>query len=179
MSKGTGGFLQPEEIIKQLNIQKDMVVADFGCGSGYFTIPLAKIVEQGKVYALDVLAEALEVVRSRAKLEGLFNIEAKRCNLELANGSELEDNSVDIVILGNILFQSSKKADIIKETKRVLKKNGELIIVDWKANQPMGPPENLIFSPESAKEIIKKQNLSFQKQIPIDDYHWGMIFKKL
>lgn len=178
MSKGTGGFLQPEEIIKQLNIKKEMITADFGCGAGYFAIPLAKIAEKGKIYALDILDTALESVQSRAKLEGLFNIETRQCNLEVLGGSKLEDNSVDLVLLSNILFQSSKKADIIKEAKRVLKKNGELAIIDWKANQPMGPPRNLIISPDKVKEITKSQGLIFKKEFPVDKYHWGIVFQK-
>lgn len=176
--KGTGGFLQPEEILKQLNIRKDMTIADFGCGAGYFTIPLAKTAEQGKVYALDVLVEALESVRSRAKLEGLFNIETMRRDLEIANGSGLENDSIDMVLLGNILFQVSNKTAIIKEVKRVLKKDGELIIVDWRTNQPMGPPDNLVVSLDKAKTVVKEQGLIFKKEFPVDKYHWGMVFKK-
>lgn len=177
--KGTGGFLNPEEIIKQSNIQKAMKIADFGCGAGYFSIPLAKMVgEEGRIYALDILDTALESVQSRAKLEGLFNVETKRCNLEESSGSKLEDNSVDLTWLANILFQSSKKTDIIKEAKRILKKGGEMVIIDWKANQPMGPPENLIVSSDSVKKIIKEQGLILKKEFPVDKYHWGMIFEK-
>jgi ubiquinone/menaquinone biosynthesis C-methylase UbiE len=177
--KGTGGFLQPEEIIRQLNIRKETIVADFGCGAGYFTIPLAKIVEEGKVYALDILDTALESVQSRARLEGFFNIEARVCDLEKPKGSKLEDNSVDLAWLANILFQSSKKADIIKEAGRILKKGGEMVIIDWKPNQPMGPPKELIISPKSVKEIAKNQGLNFEKEFPVDKYHWGMVFLKV
>ena len=176
--KGTGGFLQPEEIIKQLNIEKDMKIADFGCGSGYFTLPLAKLAEKGTIYAFDILPEALESVRSRAKLEGIFNIEAKHCDLETLGGSGLEDESIDMVLLGNILFQSSKKSAIIKEAERILKKRGNLIIIDWKANQSMGPPESLIISPENIKKTTIEKRLSFEKDFPVDKYHWGMVFKK-
>jgi ubiquinone/menaquinone biosynthesis C-methylase UbiE len=179
MPKGTGGFLQPEEILKQLNIGKDMIIADFGCGAGYFAIPLAKFAQQGKVYALDILETALQSVQSRAKLEGLFNIEPRRCNLEISNSSGLGNNSLDLVLLANILFQSTKKADIIKEGKRVLKKGGQMIIIDWKPNQPMGPPDKLIVSLDSAKEMAEKQGLKFKKDFPVDKYHWGLIFEKL
>jgi len=178
MIKGTGGFLQPEEVIKQLNIKNGMQVADFGCGAGYFTIPLAKIVKEGLVYALDVIEQALESVRSRAKLQGLFNIETKRCNLEILGSSGLVDNSVDLALLSNILFQSSKKTDIIKEAKRVLKRGGEMVIIDWQANQPMGPPKNLIVSLDSVKKMAQEQGLVFKKEFPVDKYHWGMIFTK-
>ena len=176
--KEAGGFSKPEETIKQLNIKEDMIIADFGCGAGYFTVPLAKAAEEGKVYALDVLAEALESVRSRAKLEGLFNIETKHCDLEILGGSGLEDNSIDLVLLGNILFQSFQKDDIIKEARRVLKKDGKLIIIDWKPNQSMGPPEKLIISSDAVKKMVKEQSLGFEKEFPVDNYHWGMAFKK-
>jgi len=176
--QGTGGFLRPEEIVRQLNIRKDMQVADFGCGAGYFTITLAKLADQGKVYAFDVLEQALESVRSRAKLQGLFNIETKRCNLELIGSSGLLDNSVDLVLLANILFQSNKKIDIIKEAKRILKKGGEIVIIDWLPNQSLGPPKDLIVLPEVVKKMAQDEGLVFKKDFPVDVYHWGIIFTK-
>ena len=176
--QGTGGFLRPEEIVRQLNIRKDMQVADFGCGAGYFTITLAKLADQGKVYAFDVLEQALESVRSRAKLQGLFNIETKRCNLELIGSSGLLDNSVDLVLLANILFQSNKKIDIIKEAKRILKKGGEMVIIDWLPNQSLGPPKDLIVLPEVVKKMAQDEGLVFKKDFPVDVYHWGIIFTK-
>ncbi|MBD3282262.1 MAG: methyltransferase domain-containing protein [Candidatus Portnoybacteria bacterium] len=178
MAFGTGGFLHPEEIIKQLNIQADSEVADFGCGAGYFSLPLAKMVHQGKVYSLDILDTALESVRSRAKLKGLFNIETKRCNLEKERGSGLEDESMDLVLLANILFQSSNKKDIIKEAVRVLKKDGCLALIDWKPNQPMGPPEDMIIPLEEIKGVVEEQGLKEEKELPIDKYHWGVVFIK-
>lgn len=169
--KGTGGFLQPEEIIEQLNIKKDVVAADFGCGAGYFTLPLAK--KADKVYALDVLDTALESVRSQAKLQGLLNIETKQSNLEVSSG--LESESIDLVLLANVLFQTDKRSDIIKEAGKVLKKSGRLVIIDWKKDQPIGPPQNLVVSMESIKKLT---TLKFVKEFPIDKYHWGLIFEK-
>lgn len=176
---GTGGFLSPEETIKQLNIQKGMQVADFGCGAGYFVIPMAKAVdEQGKVYALDVLETALESVRSKAKIQGFFNIVARRCNLETLSSSGIENNSIDLVLLSNILFQSDDKAGIIKEAVRILKKGGELAVVDWRENQPMGPSKDLIVPIDNVGTMIEKEGMKFKQEISVDKYHWGMIFTK-
>jgi len=176
---GTGGFLNPEQVIRQLNIKEGMQVADFGCGAGYFVMPMAKMVAgEGKVYALDVLDTALESVRSRAKIEGLFNIVTKRCNLETLNGSQIENNSVDLVLLSNILFQSDNKAGIIKEASRIIKENGELVIIDWNENQPLGPSKELFVPVEKIREIVEQNSLRFKQNMFIDQYHWGMIFTK-
>ena len=57
---GSGGFMNPDKIVAELNIKSGMIVADFGCGAGYFTIPIAKIIKNsGKIYAIDVLNETL------------------------------------------------------------------------------------------------------------------------
>mgnify|MGYP001611054209 FL=1 len=52
-------FLNPTEILRQLELKKDMVACDFGSGSGGWAIPLAKILEEGRVYAIDILEEPL------------------------------------------------------------------------------------------------------------------------
>ena len=178
--QGTGGFLNPQKILSELAINAPAVVADFGCGHGYFSLPLAGLVgEQGKVYALDVLTDALDEVKSKAQQLNLKNIETIRGNLEIAGGSKLPDNSCDAVLLTNILFQSQKKADIIKEAGRVLKSGGSLVIIDWQPNgQSLTADSGWRISQNEAQALAQAENFSFQRQFDAGQYHWGMIFRK-
>src|SRR3990167_6996959 len=115
--KGTCGFMNPEKIVTEFGIQEGMMIADFGSGAGYFTIFLAQRVgKDGKNFVLDIQESALDNVRVKAKAVGLDNVETIRSNLEVLGSSGLADNSQDIVLLANILFQSEQKAEIIKES---------------------------------------------------------------
>ena len=63
------------EVLAEIGVRKKQVVLDFGCGSGTYTIPAAKLVgDGGKVYALDINRKALDRIEERAKKEGLMNI---------------------------------------------------------------------------------------------------------
>ena len=99
----------PEKILADIGIfEEGSTVADFGCGAGYFAVPLAKMVrEKGKVYAIDVLTSAIEIVSGKAKAEGLHNLKTIRANLEVVGSSKIEDSSVDSVLLANILCHLS------------------------------------------------------------------------
>jgi len=174
----TAGFLNPEAILKQLDIRNNMQVADFGCGHGYFSIPLAKAANQGKVYILDVQKSALEAVKSQAKLDKIDNIKAIHCNLEILNGSKLFDNSIDLVVLVNILFQTEKKGEIIREAIRVLKKQGQMVIIDWIPNSSLSPKKGWTISKDEVRKIVEDKEMIFEKDLEINNQHYGMVFKK-
>ncbi|MFZ2970699.1 MAG: class I SAM-dependent methyltransferase [Minisyncoccia bacterium] len=175
---GSGGFMNPDTIVDNLNIKSDSVVADFGCGAGYFSIPLAKKVSNGgKVYAIDVLKDPLEAVLSKAKLYGLRNIEIIRANVETVGGTKLNDRSVDVVILANILFQCNDYNSVLSEAKRVLKDSGEIVIIDWIPEKiKMGPKFEHCLSKNDVKKLAIRNAFKFVREINAGDRHYGMVF---
>jgi ubiquinone/menaquinone biosynthesis C-methylase UbiE len=175
-----GGFLKPEKIVNQMGVIKPgMTISDFGSGSGYFTIPMAKLVgKDGKVYAFDVLEDALEALESKAELAGLFNIETRRVNLEKPKATGLNDNSQDCVVLSNILFQSQKKEDILKEAARILKPDKYLIVVAWEPDTAVGPSEGWRISKKEAKNLLKEKGLNHYKDFEGGRYHFGLVYQK-
>lgn len=177
---GTGGFLNPQRVLNELEIKATSMVAHFGCGHGYFTIPLAAMVgKDGQIFAIDILKEALEEVKAKAEKEGLTNIETIWGNLELPAGSKLMEQSCDFVLLANILFQSQKKDDIMKEAARILKTGGMMAIVDW---QPSGititSDSGWRISSDQARGLAEKQNFAFERAFDAGDYHYGLLLRK-
>ncbi|MCK5413388.1 MAG: methyltransferase domain-containing protein [Candidatus Pacebacteria bacterium] len=175
---GSGGLMNPDSIIEDLNIKDGMTVADFGCGAGYFTIPIAKIVKNsGKVYAIDVLNSSLESVSSKAKLYGLLNITTIRANVEAKGSLEIEDKSTDFVILANILFQTNDYDSVLNEAKRITKDDGKIVIIDWIPNKiPMGPKFEHCLSENDIKKLAIRNGLKAIKTINAGSNHYGMVF---
>ena len=169
------GFLNPNEVLKQLRLRKDMIAADFGSGSGGWAIPLAKKLEEGKVYAIDILEEPLSALRAKAKLEKIFNIETIKSNVE--KGSKLFNESCDLVLMTNLLFQCEDKKKVIEEGKRVLKPGGKILVVNWQPDSTMGPEKGRV-SPEEVKKIAEEIDLKLEKEFEAGSYHYGLLFSK-
>lgn len=173
-------FLNPEKIINNLEILPGMNVAHFGCGTGYFTFPIArKIGASGTIYALDVLEEKIEAVKSQAKMLSLGNIVARRANLEKKEGSGLQNESADWVVLANMLYQNEHKSRVIIEAKRILKKNGHILIIDWEnISGSIGPEMSRRVSKQDLIKIARKNELGILKELEIGNFHFGMILGK-
>jgi len=170
-------FLNPEEILDKLNLGPDMVAAEFGCGSGGFTIPLAKKLEDGLVYAIDIQQAPLSALKSRTNLEKIFNIRLIRSDLEKTRGSTLSPLCLDLVVIPNVLFQVKNKDAILKEAARVLKNNGKLMVIDWLPEASQGPVTGRV-SPEKVKEIAQKQGFRLENEFPAGKYHYCLVFEK-
>lgn len=173
-------FIDPEGITEGLEIVPGMSVAEFGCGTGFFVFPAARKVGQGgKVYALDILKDKLEAVESRARVDGLSNIIAKRVNLELIGGSKLPDESIDWVMIVNMLFQNRQKGIILEEAKRVLRPKGKMLVIDWEKNDSsFGPSRELKVSKDELYELAGQRGLVLMKELKVSDFHFGLIFAK-
>ena len=170
-------FLNVHQVLDNLTLKDDMMVCEFGCGGADFSVALAKRVSRGRVYALDIQEEKLSAVKNKLKLQKINNVSLILCDLELPEGSTLQNNSLDIVVIPNVLFQAENKNAIIKEAKRILKSGGQLLIIDWLKIAPLGPKEGLV-NPDTLKKMANTLGLSLTKEFAIGDYYYGLLFVK-
>ena len=171
------GFLNPNEILKQLDLKKEMVAADFGSGSGGWAIPLAKILKDGKVYAIDILEEPLSALKNKSEIEGINNIEIVRADVEGDKDLIIQDNVLDLVLITNLLFQAENKNTIFQRAKRILKRGGRILLIEWKLEASLGPKSGKISSKE-VKELAKKNGLRVGEEIEAGNYDYGLILEK-
>ncbi len=174
-------FVSPAKVIDALGIRPSMAVADFGCGSGHYTIEAARLVgRSGKVYAVDIQKDMLGYVRSRAESENLSNIETIWTDLEKPNATRLKDESVDVAIISNIFFQAENKKQIIKEARRILKSGGRAGIIEWdiEKEKDFGPPIEQRISPQDAKAIFGEAGFILEKEFNPGEHHYGLTFIK-
>ncbi|OGY72412.1 MAG: hypothetical protein A3H61_03785 [Candidatus Jacksonbacteria bacterium RIFCSPLOWO2_02_FULL_44_20] len=173
-------FFNPDQILKDIGIEEGMIIADFGAGNGYMTFSAVLLVgSKGTVYALDVKKSVISHIRAEIKARSISNIKLIWTNLEIFGANPIQDNSVDVVLIVNTLFQSRKHKQMLMEAKRVAKPGGLIAIVDWKKESaPFGPPVDERVSIEKIKQISYDMELNKIKEFSAGKYHFGMVFKK-
>ena len=108
-------------------VQEGQTFLDYGCGTGSFTIPAARIVNTtGRVYALDCFPRQLEIVEEKSRKEGLTNIETILSDSETG----LPDESIDVVWMCDVLHEIRERRAVLEELHRVLRREGTLAIYD-------------------------------------------------
>jgi ubiquinone/menaquinone biosynthesis C-methylase UbiE len=174
-------FMDPSIIISQLGISPGIVAADFGCGSGYFTLPLAQLIgEEGVVHALDILPQALETVESKAKMMNLNNVVITRVNLEKIGGSKLPDAGVDWIILKDMLFQNQQKEVILQEIHRVLRPTGKAFVAEWEKNgSTVGPEQTLRMTKEDLNKLLQENKFKVEREVNVGNFHYAVVVSKI
>ena len=170
-------FLNPEQILNQLELREDMTVADFGCGAGGWVFPLAKKLKFGRVYAIDIQDDPLNALKVKQEAAGLRNIKTIKADLENELGSLVQSGLLDLVVMSNLLFQVGNREKVLSEAKRVLRQGGKLLLVDWKPEAFTGPAEGRIGLKE-AKEMAEKIGFVVEKEVAAGEYHYGLTFIK-
>lgn len=174
-------FSDPIHNIQQFRLTPNMQVADMGSGSGFYALAAAETLrgDTGRVFAIDVQKELLERTLAEAQRKNLDNIEIVWGDIETHQGTKLRNESIDAVILANILFQLERKDDALVEAHRILKPGGRILVIDWTDSfGGLGPAEDHIVKKETARELLEKNGFTFEQDIEAGKHHYGSIFHK-
>lgn len=168
-------FLNPDKIVANFHLEPDMVVADFGCGAGHFSIAMARSVGlEGLVYALDMRAEMLEVLSGYTRMHNMPQIVSIQCDIEEKGGSTLDDNSLDFVLCSSILHQVKNPFAVIEEAARIVRPQGKVAIIDWKAGAVVKLQK--IFTKKEALNVFQNTHIEYETDIAdVGDHHYGVM----
>ncbi len=172
--------MAPAQTLSACNLQVTDSVADFGAGSGFMARAVAEMLTSGNVFAVEINRELVSRMLHDADENKLKNFHPLWGDIEIEGGSKLDNGSVDMVILSNILFQIDDKRGALKEATRVLKNGGRVLIIDWQESfGGLGPVPERVFTKMQAEELAKSIGLTkLSDGLPTGDHHYAILFKK-
>lgn len=152
-------------------------LVEFGCGYGTFTLPSSERVS-GNIIAIDIEDEMLNIAESRTDSKN--NITFLKRDF-VANGTGIPDNSVDYVMLFNILHHTNP-LELLYEAYRILKIGGKAGLIHWNydSTTPRGP--SLDIRPKPIEMIKWALEVGFEQignsHIDLPPYHYGFVVNK-
>lgn len=172
-------FSNPQAIVEQLGLLPGMHIADLGSGSGHYALAAAPLIGGGRVHAVDVQKDLLDRLKAEAHSRKITNIDIVWGDLEKIGGTRLKDASIDYVFAANILFQLTDRVTFLKEVKRILKKEGKVLVVDWSDSfGGAGPAPTAVVTEPMAKQLFESAGFVEDGFITAGSHHYGVIFKK-
>lgn len=176
LSSSRYDILDPQRVFSQLPLRPYQSVADVGCGPGFFTIPLAKFLFDGKVYALDIQQEMLDALKERLAAARLGNVEVI---LATEKKLPLEKVALDGALVAFALHETSSKQALLKEVLSHLNIGGWVAILEWhKKETGEGPSLESRLTPEEVRELAEKAGFTFVIQKDLNEKHYMVLLKK-
>jgi ubiquinone/menaquinone biosynthesis C-methylase UbiE len=141
-----------ETLLKALDIKPGQTVCDIGCGNGFYTLQLARLVgEKGRVLAVDIQSEMLRMLKERAKEAGVENIEP-------IHGTPVDPRlpagSVDLILLVDVYHEFSHPEQMLAAMRKALKPGGRIALAEFRLEDPQVPIK--LLHKMSKKQIMKE-----------------------
>lgn len=127
-------------LLGSLDLEDNDVVADIGAGTGYFSFPIARRLPQGRVLAVDIQQEMLDIIESRKKEAGTGNIEGV---LGKIDDTRLPVDSVDLALMVDAYHEFSHPREMMVSIVAALKEGGRVVLVEYRAEDPTVPIKRL------------------------------------
>lgn len=163
-------MLPVDQVMSFLSLNKEDVIADVGCGIGYFSIPFAN--EAKEVFAIDISEVMIEELKKRVSNENI-----RVCLGDFSN--LLEPDSLDVFFTATVIHEVDDLKDFSKKAIDVLKEDGHLIYLDFmKKDTPFGPDINKRISQEDLISLYRDLGLKDITYTHINDVFYIVKGKK-
>jgi len=143
----------PDALHRELGMKPGQTACDIGAGNGYHSLRLAKAVAPGgKVLAVDIQPEMLELLRERAQQAGIENVQPV---LAQPDSLGLGDGVCDLELLVDVYHELAEPEPIIAQLRRALTPSGRLAIVEFRGEDPDVPikPEHKLTRAQVLREL--------------------------
>jgi cyclopropane fatty-acyl-phospholipid synthase-like methyltransferase len=165
---------KPQAVLDALRIDKGAIVADIGAGTGYFATRIARQAPQGRVYAVDVEPDMTRYLGERGEREGLTNVIPV-----LAQGDNAAlPEPVDLALVVDTFHHIGHRVAYFRRLKASLKDDGRLVIIDFKADSPNGPPPQYRIPPEQAADELAAAGYALVEKPSFLPRQYMLIFRK-
>ena len=156
-------------LLKALQVKEGQTVADIGCGNGFYTLQLARLVgPQGRVLAVDIQPEMLELLNKRAAEAGIKNIEPL---LSTPADPKLPAGEVDLVLLVDVYHEFAYPERMLTAMRKSLKSTGHVALAEYRMEDPSVPIK--LLHKMSKKQILSEYTASgFALAREFDDLPW-------
>src|SRR5205809_510830 len=128
---------QCSKLLEALKLKPGDVVADVGAGSGYYTFRMAERVgDKGKILAVDIQQEMLDIIRKRMKEKKVANVDAV---LGTLTDPKLPNSGVDVILLVDVYHEFSHPYEMTVEMVKALKPGGRMVFVEYRMEDDKVP----------------------------------------
>ena len=165
----------PKLAVDLLDLNKSLVVADFGAGTGYFTSQLAK--RCSLVYAVDIQSEMIQLNKKNMLLKNIQNV---KYVINTPKQTNLPQNSVDLILLVDVYHELEFPFEVVNDMKNSLKNNGQIVLLEYRAEDPSVPIKAL--HKMSLKQITREMDyvgMKLSKNIQELPRQHMLVFSKL
>ena len=161
-------------LIKNMKIKSNEVIADIGAGSGHHAFRIASLLTNGLVYAVDIQPEMLMAIEKTKEFKKVENI---KTILGTEKTVELPKNSVDKILMVDVYHEFSFPVEMINSIKNALKPNGELFLIEYRAEDLKVPIKRIHkMTEEQAVKEMKAAGLVLKENIDNLPWQHCMIF---
>ena len=163
-------------LVQGLDLKQTDMIADIGAGSGYFSFRIAKLVPQGKVFAVDISPQMIGIVRSKMAKEKITNVIPIQSTIKQ---TKLPPNSVDAALIVDAYHEFSHPLEMATSIIDSLKPGGKLILIEYRMEDPSVPIKLLHkMTEKQAKAEMKNAGFKWEKTLSMLPQQHFMIFRK-
>ena len=155
-------------LIQNMKIKSNDIIADIGAGSGYHVFRMALIAKKGLVYAVDIQGEMLMAIEKTKESSKIRNVETI---LGSEKSIHLPENSVDKILMVDVYHEFNFPVEMIASIKNALKPNGQLFLIEYRGEDSKVPIKKIHKMTE--KQAVKEMEAAgFKLKENIDNLPW-------